>query len=70
MQHEECGKLFCLACIAQHGKEKPCPNCKVIGSKYYKDKRSECIGITMEQGIKAVPSWNSCLPTAVTIETP
>ena len=49
LQHEVCGKLFCKECLEKHGRDKPCPNCKVQGqsSKYYEDKRgmlTECRG--------------------------
>ena len=43
LQHEECGKLFCEECIKKHGKDKPCPHCRTQGSKFYQDKRGECL---------------------------
>ena len=42
-QHEECGKLFCNACIEKYGTHKPCPNCKKSGAQFYKDHRSKFI---------------------------
>ena len=41
VQHEECGKLFCKECIEKYGRDKPCPNCKVVGAKFYGDRRSK-----------------------------
>ena len=40
-QHEECGKLFCSDCIEKYGTDKPCPNCKKIGTHFYKDHKSK-----------------------------
>ena len=37
-QHEDCGKLFCSECIEKNGR-KPCPNCRAVNSRYFKDKR-------------------------------
>ena len=42
LQHEECGKLFCEECIEKYGKYKRCPHCRTKGSKFYRDKISEC----------------------------
>ncbi len=40
-QHEECGKLFCEKCIEKHGKDNPCPHCRMKRPLYFKDNRSE-----------------------------
>ena len=37
-QHEDCGKLFCSDCIEKNGR-KPCPSCKAMDPRYFKDKR-------------------------------
>ena len=39
-QEEECGKLFCSECIKENG-SKPCPTCRTVSPKYFKDKRSK-----------------------------
>ena len=41
LQHEECGKLFCKKCIEKYGRDKPCPNCRMRGSHYYRDNKSK-----------------------------
>ena len=41
MQHEACGKLFCKDCLESYGRTKPCPNCRIWWSHYYKDNRSK-----------------------------
>ena len=41
LQHEECGRLFYKACIEEHGKHKPCPNCRDTKSSYYINKRGK-----------------------------
>ena len=41
LQHVACGKLFCKACIENHGTSKPCPNCRVEQSPFYLDSRGE-----------------------------
>ena len=40
-QHEECGRLFCKECIENYGRAKPCPHCRIWGSQYFRDNRSE-----------------------------
>jgi hypothetical protein len=40
-QHEECGKLLCEKCLKTHGRDKPCPQCRTDGARYYKDNRSK-----------------------------
>ena len=37
-QHEDCGKFFCSECIEKNGR-KPCPNCRAVNPRYFKDKR-------------------------------
>ena len=39
-QCEDCGKLFCSECIEKNGK-KPCPNCRTVNPKYFKDVKSK-----------------------------
>ena len=39
-QCEDCGKLFCSECIEKNG-TKPCPNCRTVNPKYFKDVRSK-----------------------------
>ena len=39
-QEEECGKLFCSECIEKNG-SKPCPTCRTVSPKYFKDKKSK-----------------------------
>ena len=39
-QHENCGKLFCSACIKKNG-NRPCPNCKAVKPQYFKDTKSK-----------------------------
>ena len=43
LQHKECGRLICKECLQEHGEDKHCPNCKTGESKYYQDRRSECV---------------------------
>ena len=38
-QHGKCGRLFCEKCLNQHGKNKPCPNCRGQ-SQYFEDGKS------------------------------
>ena len=39
-QCEDCGKLFCSECIEKNGR-KPCPNCRTVNPRYFKDIRGE-----------------------------
>ena len=39
-QHEECGKLFCKACLDNYGSDS-CPSCKKKGSQYFNDRKSK-----------------------------
>ena len=39
-QCEDCGKLFCSDCIEKNGR-KPCPNCRTVNPKYFKDVRGK-----------------------------
>ena len=39
-QCEDCGKLFCSECIEKNGR-KPCPNCRTVNPKYFKDVKSK-----------------------------
>ena len=41
-QHGECGRLFCKKCLDEHGKDKPCPNCRMEQPQYLKDTKSKC----------------------------
>ncbi len=65
LQHEACGKLFCEECIDEHGRNKPCPNCREDHSSYYLDKRSKslivnvCVNIGCVWGVASSKSpWN------------
>ena len=40
-QHTTCGRLFCKKCLLQHGKDKPCPMCRVANRQYFPDNKSE-----------------------------
>ena len=40
-QHGKCGRLFCEKCICKHGKNKPCPNCRMEQPQYLEDTRSK-----------------------------
>ena len=40
-QHEECGRLFCEKCLNKHGKDNPCPNCRMEQPLYLEDTRSK-----------------------------
>ena len=43
-QHGECGRLFCQNCLNEHGKKRPCPNCRTEQPKYLKDVKSKSKG--------------------------
>ena len=42
-QHGVCGRLFCEICLNEHGKDKPCPNCRMKKPllQYFKDSKSK-----------------------------
>ena len=40
-QHNECGRLLCEKCLDKHGKDKPCPNCRLAYPQYFKDNKSK-----------------------------
>ena len=39
--HGNCGRLFCEFCLNKHGKDKPCPNCRMERPSYFEDSRSK-----------------------------
>ena len=45
-QHVDCGRLFCKECLDKHGRNKPCPNCRIDKPQYFLDSKSD-------------PSWAS-----------
>ena len=42
LQHKECGKLLCRACLEKYGVEKPCPYCRKEKAKFTPDNYSKC----------------------------
>ena len=43
-QCEDCGKLLCPNCVKKNGR-KPCPNCRTVDQRYFKDVRSKITSI-------------------------
>ena len=42
-QHGKCGRLFCEKCLNEHGKKKPCSNCRQEQLQYLEDGRSKFV---------------------------
>ena len=43
LQHEDCGKVFCKACIKKNGNG-PCPNCRGGSDHFFRDTRCKLKG--------------------------
>ena len=54
-QHGECGKLFCEKCLNKHGKDKPCPNCRMKQPMYMVDTKSKSVVLNHMNSKRSTP---------------